>query len=74
VGRPIDAATEALLKPIVERAALAQSIDEAWAAIAILTISAVLFLPFRARCLAVRKADFAPAASQSLPGSQSDPG
>jgi DHA2 family multidrug resistance protein len=73
-GRPIDASTEALLKPIVERAALAQSIDEAWAAIAILTISAVLFLPFCAKCPGVLKTGFAPDSSMSLPASQSDPG
>jgi MFS transporter, DHA2 family, multidrug resistance protein len=39
---PIDAATEALLKPIVERAALARSINEAWAMIAMLTVAAMV--------------------------------
>ncbi len=54
---PVDAATQALLKPIVERAAMAQSINEAWAMVAILTIAAIICVPFARRSPAVRKAD-----------------
>jgi DHA2 family multidrug resistance protein len=53
---PIDAATRALLEPVVERAATARSINEAWALIAVLTAAAILCVPFARRSPAVRKA------------------
>jgi DHA2 family multidrug resistance protein len=46
---PIDAATQAMLKPIVERAALARSINEAWAMVAVMTVAAMICVPFARR-------------------------
>ena len=46
VGRPVDDATRALLKPIVERAAMTRSINDAWAVVALLTVAALLCVPF----------------------------
>ncbi|PZM15209.1 DHA2 family efflux MFS transporter permease subunit [Rhizobium tubonense] len=43
---PIDADTMAMLQPLVEKAALTQAINEAWAMIAILTIAALVCIPF----------------------------
>ena len=43
---PPDAATEAMLRPMIERAALTLAIDEAWAMVAVLTIAAMIFVPF----------------------------
>ncbi len=43
---PIDAGAKAFLQPLVEKAALCQAIDEAWAAIAVLTVAALFCLPF----------------------------
>jgi DHA2 family multidrug resistance protein len=44
-GPPTDAVRE-MLRPMIERAALTQAIDEAWALIAVLTVAALLCLPF----------------------------
>lgn len=46
IGQPVDAATAAALTPLVERLALVQAINEAWAMIAILTLLALCTLPF----------------------------
>jgi DHA2 family multidrug resistance protein len=46
---PIDAATRELLRPMVEQAAMTQSINEAWAMLAALTLAAVLGVPFATR-------------------------
>jgi DHA2 family multidrug resistance protein len=54
---PVDAATQALLKPIVERAAMAQSINEAWAMVAVLTAAAIVCVPFARSFPSVRTAD-----------------
>ena len=43
---PLDAQAQALLTPLVEKAALVQSINEAWALVAVLTIAALAFVPF----------------------------
>ncbi|MCZ8108581.1 MAG: DHA2 family efflux MFS transporter permease subunit [Burkholderiales bacterium] len=43
---PIDAEAAELLRPLIEKAALVQSINEAWALIAILTLAALAFVPF----------------------------
>ena len=43
---PVDAATIALLKPLVEKAALVHAINDAWALVAGLTIAALLCVPF----------------------------
>jgi len=44
-GPPTEAVRE-MLRPMIERAALTQAIDEAWAMIAVLTVLALLCLPF----------------------------
>jgi DHA2 family multidrug resistance protein len=46
---PPDAATRELLQPMVEKAAMAQSTNEAWAVLAVLTAAALLSLPFARR-------------------------
>ena len=46
---PIDAATQAMLQPIVEKAALVHAINEAWAMIAVLTFMALASVPFARR-------------------------
>ena len=43
---PIDAATTALLRPIVERGAMTMAINDAWGMIALLTFAALLCVPF----------------------------
>ena len=48
----LDAQAQALLQPLVEKAALVQSINEAWALVAVLTIAALAFVPI-ARKVAV---------------------
>ena len=48
---PLDADTTAMLQPLVEKAALAQSINEAWAMIAVLTILALVCIPFARRAV-----------------------
>jgi MFS transporter, DHA2 family, multidrug resistance protein len=42
---PIDSITQSILEPMVNRAALVQAINEAWAVIAILTLTAILSIP-----------------------------
>jgi DHA2 family multidrug resistance protein len=60
VGLPLDAfaahwhdlpnaGTQALLRPLIEDAALTQSINEAWGMLAILTIAALVCVPFARR-------------------------
>ena len=44
-GRPIDASTQALLGPMIRKAALTQSMNEAWALVASLILAAILALP-----------------------------
>jgi DHA2 family multidrug resistance protein len=46
---PLDASESAALQPLLEKAALVQAINEAWAVIAILTVAALLCLPFAKR-------------------------
>ena len=43
---PIDASTKAMIAPLVENAALVQAINEAWIMVALLTIAALLCVPF----------------------------
>ena len=43
---PLDGATQAMVQPLVERAALVQAINEAWIMVAILTFAALLCVPF----------------------------
>jgi DHA2 family multidrug resistance protein len=43
---PLNAQAAAIMKPLVEKAAVVQSINEAWALVAILTIAALAFVPF----------------------------
>jgi DHA2 family multidrug resistance protein len=42
----LDGATQALVQPLTEKAALAQAINEAWIMIALLTVAALLCVPF----------------------------
>jgi DHA2 family multidrug resistance protein len=50
---PIDPEIAATLKPMVEHLALAQSINDAWALIAVLTLVALLLIPFATSSRAV---------------------
>lgn len=45
---PLDASTTALLEPMVRKLALVQSINEAWALVALLTFVALVAVPFAA--------------------------
>jgi DHA2 family multidrug resistance protein len=45
----LDSNTREMLRPIIERGALTQSINEAWALIAILTVAALICVPFANR-------------------------
>lgn len=65
---PLDAATTALLSPMVERLALVQAINEAWALVALLTLAALLTVPFaRAQTLALGKGEEVSLARRALP-------
>lgn len=48
----LDADTRATLQPLVEKAALARAINEAWAMVAVLTIAALLCVPLATKSLA----------------------
>ena len=43
---PLDASTQALVAPLIEKLALVQSINEAWMLIAATTLGALVFVPF----------------------------
>jgi DHA2 family multidrug resistance protein len=43
---PLDADMQSMLQPLVERAALSQAIGEAWLMVALLTVAALLCVPF----------------------------
>jgi DHA2 family multidrug resistance protein len=43
---PPDEATREFLRPLVEKAAMTQSINEAWTLIAVLTAAALISIPF----------------------------
>jgi MFS transporter, DHA2 family, multidrug resistance protein len=47
-GPPTDAVKE-MLRPMIERAALTQAVNEAWALVAVLTVAALLCVPFARR-------------------------
>jgi DHA2 family multidrug resistance protein len=46
---PLDAGTRAMLQPMIEDAALTQAINDAWAMLAVLTIVALICVPFAKR-------------------------
>ena len=46
---PLDGPTQAMVQPFVEKAALAQAINEAWIMIAVFTIAALFCVPFAKR-------------------------
>jgi len=48
----LDGGTRAMLQPLVEKAALVLAINEAWAMIAVLTVAALLCVPFAGASLA----------------------
>ena len=63
---PLDAKAQEMLRPIVERAALTQSINESWALIAMLTVAALICVPFAKRSLpAPCEAPLVPAAAEA---------
>ena len=43
---PLDSFTKAILTPMVERAAYTQAVNDAWAVVAILTLAALISVPF----------------------------
>jgi DHA2 family multidrug resistance protein len=48
-ARPVgtlDGAAHAMIQPLIEKAALVQAINEAWIMIAVLTVAALLCVPF----------------------------
>jgi DHA2 family multidrug resistance protein len=46
VGAPLDQATQALILPLIEKAAYAQAINEAWGLVAVLTFAVLFVVPF----------------------------
>ena len=46
---PLDPMTQMILTPMVERAAYTQAVNDAWALVAILTLAALLSVPFARR-------------------------
>ena len=46
---PLDAATQAMLKPLVEKAATTLAVNEAWGMVALLTACALICIPFARR-------------------------
>jgi len=46
---PLDDGTRAMMHALVETAALVQAINEAWAMVAVLTVAALLCVPFAKR-------------------------
>jgi len=58
---PLDATSQMLLKPLIEKAALTVAINDAWAVIAILTAIALVALPF---CSPLAKATYVPGKGQ----------
>ncbi len=48
-GGPLDSFTQQILKSLIEKAALTQAINEAWAMIAVLTFAALMCVPFAKR-------------------------
>jgi MFS transporter, DHA2 family, multidrug resistance protein len=55
----LDLGARAMLQPFVEKAALVQAINEAWALVAVLTFAALLCVPFANDAPAMRKASAA---------------
>jgi DHA2 family multidrug resistance protein len=45
----LDADTQAMLRPLIEKAALTQAINDAWAMVAVLTVAALVCVPFARR-------------------------
>ncbi|HMA50182.1 MAG TPA: DHA2 family efflux MFS transporter permease subunit [Magnetospirillaceae bacterium] len=43
---PLDAGTQAMLKPLIEKAATTLAVNEAWGMVALLTVGAVICVPF----------------------------
>ena len=43
---PLDQATQALLAPMIEKAAFADAINDAWGLVAVLTLAAIVVIPF----------------------------
>jgi len=48
-AQPVSAGTKEMLQPLITDAALTQAINDAWAMIAILTVAALVFVPFAMR-------------------------
>jgi DHA2 family multidrug resistance protein len=46
---PMDASTRAFVQPLIEKAAMAQAINEAWILVALFTLAAVICVPFAKR-------------------------
>jgi MFS transporter, DHA2 family, multidrug resistance protein len=59
-SQPLGAGDRALLEPLITDAALTQAIDDAWAMIALLTVAAVICVPFASRSPVPRARDDAP--------------
>ncbi|MDR3516891.1 MAG: DHA2 family efflux MFS transporter permease subunit [Azospirillaceae bacterium] len=56
-GEPLDADTRDMLQALIEKAALVQAINDAWLMIAILTVAALLCVPFARRSVVPRQAE-----------------
>lgn len=55
IGQPINAATTAVLTPLIEKLALVRAINEAWLLLAVITLLALLTTPFARRASASRQ-------------------
>jgi MFS transporter, DHA2 family, multidrug resistance protein len=53
---PLDSSTSAMLRPFIEKAAMVQAINEAWTMVAVLTVAALLCVPFVKTSDEIRKA------------------
>jgi DHA2 family multidrug resistance protein len=53
---PLDSSTSAMLQPFIEKAAMVQAINEAWTMVAVLTVAALLCVPFVKTADQIRKA------------------
>ena len=49
LSAPLDAGVQAMIQPLIEKAAMVQAINEAWAMVAILTVLALICVPFAKR-------------------------
>jgi DHA2 family multidrug resistance protein len=67
---PLDPMTQMILTPMVERAAYTQAVNDAWALVAVLTLAALLSVPFARRRKEARSPNSASAILGAITTSQ----